>query len=118
MNADRNFVHTLCGHLRAHHARVVPRSDRLLELQVRAAVARARRRGLTLQPKIAIYVSLMFEIAPDFDDHDEIARVLYRTGSTPDIQIDYLPALIREPDWASAKAGGGPRAWARVLGRA
>ncbi len=115
-NASMTFVHSVCDHLRAHHPSVLPSSDQQLELKVRVGVARAQLRGLKLQPKIAFYITLMFEIAPNFDDQPNIWRVLYRAGSEPDIQIDYLPALVGEKDWAAAKAGSGRQAWARVLG--
>ncbi|HLJ51404.1 MAG TPA: hypothetical protein VKU01_35600 [Bryobacteraceae bacterium] len=115
-NTGQKLIDALCLHLRTYHAAVLPRSDQQLAMKVKTGIVRARLRGLTLQPKIALYVALMFEIAPNFDDNVNIWRVLYRAGSVPDIQIDYLPALVREQDWAAAKAGAGPRAWLRVVG--
>ena len=75
---------------------------------VRSGIARARRTGLTLQSSIALYVLFMLRVAPDFDEHPAIRSLLLDPLSKPDIQIDYLAALIPGAIWQAAGRSRSP----------
>jgi len=117
--AEHNFEQAVLRMLRDSHATCVAEypDDRLL-LLVRAAIARARRIGLTIQSSIGLYIALMFEIAPNFDESAAIRRILLDPTSTPDLQIGYLAALVSSDDWRAAELAADRAFWYRVLSAA
>lgn len=109
------FIFRVCDYLRRHHARAVAAySDDQLEPMVRVGVRRARSRGLTLENKIGFYVALMFEIAPNFDEHPAV-RELLGAGENVDASMDLLPVHISEEQWQEANDQADPRVWGGMI---
>jgi hypothetical protein len=110
--AEENFVHKLEQYLRQHHAQATQvYSNELFRQLVTNGIARARRHGLTFENKIAFFVALMFEIAPNFDEHPRLREILEATSSPPDEQIDMLTEWAIERDWLEAKQNYDYQAW-------
>jgi hypothetical protein len=108
----RGFLASLRNHLRQNHATAVnPYADPELDRILDACVAKAEARGLTLQSKIALFVVYMFEISPRFDEQEPIAHLLNDPSSVPDMEIDYLAALVSEEDWMKAKEASTISEW-------
>ncbi len=55
----------------------------LVREQIRTAIARARRHGLTSDEQVMGFVNVMFEIAPNFDEEPVLQKVLTDTRLTP-----------------------------------
>ncbi len=110
--AEENFVRKLELYLRQHHAEataVYP--DELFHQMVTNGIARARRHGLTFENKIGFFVALMFEIAPNFDEHPRLREILEDRSAPTDEQIEMLTEWAIERDWQEAKANYDAQAW-------
>jgi hypothetical protein len=85
-------------------------SDAEIKQLLRGALARARSHGIRYQSSIAGFVTLMFSIAPNFDDHPAFARVLDDPGL---VEQDKLSALFSLPPdaWEQAAAQYDEEAW-------
>lgn len=110
--AERRFLDALCEHLRRHHtAATEVYTDDLFRQMVTRGVARARARGLTAENCIAFYVALMFEIAPNFDEHPRLGQILRDGGAPPDEQIERLTEWATDEDWNEARLSYDAAAW-------
>jgi hypothetical protein len=80
------------------------------EIRRRAAlaVARAQSHGFTEPEPITAYATLMFLVAPDFDEHPAIARALAAKAPEPD-RLKRLFSSTQESDWDAAAAAS--RGW-------
>ena len=65
-------------------------------------VARARSHGLTYQSSITFFVVMMFEIAPNFDDHPLIRLVLTDEETSPEVRAGALADIV--PGWVFRQA--------------
>lgn len=112
--AEASFHSRLCRYLREDHANVTDRyPDPIFQKMVAGGIERAQSRGLTLENKIAFFVALMFEIAPNFDQHPRIGAMLEDPASTPDSAMDRLTQELTGRDWAQAARNSNPSAWGR-----
>jgi hypothetical protein len=120
--ADESFVRRLAVRLRKTHSKLpvillagvttvgqIP-EPRLLEM-VRTGVARARSYGLTDETSLATFVFLMFFVAPNFDEHPLIARVLADARIRPDSRVDELWEKIGDGNFEAARRNYSPGAW-------
>jgi hypothetical protein len=110
--AEENYVHKLEQYLRQNHAEAVQvYPNEQFHQMVINGIARARRHGLTFENKIAFFVALMFEIAPNFDEHPRIRDVLEEASLPPDERIDRLTEWVIDRDWNEAKENLDTAAW-------
>ncbi|MGC4056343.1 MAG: hypothetical protein QM757_46685 [Paludibaculum sp.] len=74
------------------------------EIRRRAAlgIRRARTHGFEQPEAITAYVSLMFLVAPDFDTHPKIGKVLADTSLPAAQRIKQIFARTSESDWEEA----------------
>ena len=84
--------------------------DALLEM-IRNGIERARGHGLTWETSMGDFVSLMFSVAPNFDEHPLIRRVLEDGRMPVDERVDVLFEIISEETWARAIEDYDPAAW-------
>jgi hypothetical protein len=109
---QRRFLLHVVDHLRQHYAASVHAvSDERLEQRVRSGIARARRYGLTWESSIAAFVTLMFVIAPNFDEHPAMRKALTDRRTPPDDRIELMMMNTSDDDWSQAAANADPRAW-------
>ncbi len=80
------------------------------EIRRRAAlaIARAQSHGFTQPEPITAFASLMFLVAPDFDDQPNIHKALAAKAPEPQ-RIKLLFEKTREEDWDAAAAAS--RGW-------
>ena len=120
--ADEDFVARTAEYLRAEHpeaAVALPDGERplsempdeLLLGMVRRGIARARSYGLTWESSITAFVVLMFVVAPNFDAHPLIRRVLTDEKVAPDLRVDQLWEETTDENWEAAAAGYDAGAW-------
>ncbi len=100
---ERDLVKVIYWHLRNHHAKVVQHLEReQLEERVEIAVARGRTYGFQTISDLAGFSALMFELAPNFDEHPSFQRVLKDSATLPELKLRRLSQAISEKDWREA----------------
>jgi hypothetical protein len=110
--AEPAFIDELCEHLRNTQAEdVAPLSDDVLRARVEVGIARARTHQLRTERAITGFVSLMFAIAPNFDEHAAARQCLTDQTVEPDARVDLLGERMSIQDWQAAKALSNPKAW-------
>ena len=104
--ADRAFVGRVVEHLRNHHAQDVRGlADDILGERARTGIARARQYGLSWERNLMAFVGLMFAIAPRFDEHEPIRRLLEDEAVVPNLRLDRVVRLTSEAVWREAQVG-------------
>ncbi len=78
-------------------------NDKKLEEMVKIGVERAESHDLELAEDIAAFVILMFEVAPNFDEQEEIKKVLADTNYTASETINQLWKRISDEAWEEAE---------------
>lgn len=100
---DRDLVKVIYWHLRNHHAKSVQFVDKpTLEIRVGFAIEKARRYGLGTISDLAGFAALMFELAPNFDEHPSFRRVLEDPTLPPDAKMRKLSHTISDREWNEA----------------
>jgi hypothetical protein len=120
--ADEQFIDELVEHLLDEYDDVtvelplettgideVPRE--VLREMVGKGIERARRYGLTWESTLASFVSLMFVVAPNFDEHPLIQHALTTETIAPDERIELLWEGITDEHWDAAGNSYDPHAW-------
>ncbi len=109
---DRLLGEDIVEHLHENHPEIVdPIPDDTLRAMVAYGVGRARSHNLTWAYSITFFVALMFEIAPNFDEHRPVQRVLQDSSVPPDERMDLLDERISEKEWQEAKELGDQNVW-------
>jgi hypothetical protein len=85
--------------------------DNALRELVRNALARAKGHGLTFESSLASFVILMFETAPNFDEHPLLNRTLGDEDVAPDERINQLLDEATDQNWDAARERYDPAAW-------
>lgn len=113
---EGDLVKVIQWHLRGHHSRVVQHLSReQLEKRVEVAVMRARRYGFQSVSDLAGFAALMFELAPNFDEHPSFKRVLTDRDTVPEMKLRRLSQTISENDWKEALQLFDREFWPRSL---
>ena len=94
------FHERIAAHLRQEHAAAVAGlSWETLRDRIRIGDVRAARHGFQRESSVVTFVVLMFTVAPDFDMHPEVARVLEYERVPVDRRLLLLAHEITEPQW-------------------
>lgn len=113
---EADLVKVIQWHLRGHHSRVVQHLSReQLEKRIEVAVMRARRYGFQSVSDLAGFAALMFELAPNFDEHPSFKRVLTDRDTVPEMKLRRLSQTISESDWKEALELFDREFWPRSL---
>lgn len=100
---ERDLVKVIYWHLRNHHAKVIQHLTREeLEARVNVTVARGRKYGFQTISDLAGYSALMFELAPNFDEHPAFKKILNDSSILPELKLRRLSQQISEKDWREA----------------
>lgn len=114
---DRDLVKVIYWHLRNHHSKVVQHIDtRTLQRRVQYAISRARRYSLGTIADLAGFTALMFELAPNFDDHPSFRKVLDDPSIRPEHKMRRLSQVISDNEWNEAISLYDRQFWPSVLG--
>lgn len=86
--------------------------DENLRSMVRSGIKRAESHGFTTAEDITAFISIMFEVAPNFDEQPKIREVLGDTRFTPRDRFEILwsPAVTEE-NWEEAAQNSNDEAW-------
>ena len=97
---ERDLVKIVYWHLRGSHAKSVQfLSTETLQSRISYALDRARRYNLVSVSDMVGYVSLMFEVAPNFDEHPSVRQALEDPTAPPLAKMQYLSSQIPESVW-------------------
>lgn len=111
-SVEDSLVSRIVQHLRAHHGDAVGQlPDDGLRDMVAQGLKRARKYGLAWESSLTTFVALMFEIAPNFDEHPAFQRILRDPSVPPDHRMDALGARITDAQWEQAEALHDSAAW-------
>jgi len=113
---DRDLVKVIYWHMRNHHSRPVQFLGRdELEARVQVAIQCARRYGLGTISDLAGYTALMFELAPNFDEHPSFKRVLEDRTVPNETKMRRLSQVISDAEWNEVAASYDRHYWAKAL---
>jgi len=113
---DRDLVKVIYWHLRNHHARAVQFLDKnVLENRIQFAIAKARRYALGTVSDLAGFTALMFELAPNFDDHPSFRSVLLDPTVPPEAKLRRLSQTITDREWKEAMSLYDRAFWQNVV---
>lgn len=102
--AQETFGDRLFQHLKEAHSEALEQlSPDVLRARVRAGIARARQQGFVWESSLTAYVALMFEIAPNFDQHPVIRAILQEDSSDPEARISRLAVDVPDEVWEEAE---------------
>jgi hypothetical protein len=87
----------------------VPR-DSLREM-VANGITRARSHGFHTDEDLMAFVAVMFEIAPNFDEHPEILRALRDETVPLEERFDAIFDTVSQEAWSEAELNYDPEAW-------
>lgn len=100
---DRDLVKVIYWHLRNHHAKCVQHLEkRVLQDRIHYAIAKARQYRLGTISDLAGFTALMFELAPNFDEHPSFRRVLQDPSLPPEAKMRRLSQVITDREWDEA----------------
>jgi hypothetical protein len=114
---SRDLVKIIYWYLRNHHAKAVQYlAPAELLVRVDVGLARARKYKLISVADLAGFVALMFELAPNFDEHPRFQDALSSTETPPESKIRHLSKTITDRDWREAQARFDRRFWTKRTG--
>ncbi len=100
---ERDLVKVISWHLRNHHSRSVQfLSKETLEERVGYAIAKGRQYSLLTVADLAGFAALMFELAPNFDEHPTFRSVLADPTIPGEIKMRRLSQVIGDREWREA----------------
>ena len=110
--AERNFISSVVENLRTDHAKIVQDipEDKLYK-RVEYGIRCAREYGLTWKNNFGAFVTLMFEIAPDFDRFPAFQKFLTDESVPPNERMGVLLRETTNVDWQNAQKASAPNSW-------
>jgi len=110
---DEEWVETLLKETKESDPDISKKyDDDALRRMVRTAIKKAERYGFTPAKDQASFVSIMFEVAPNFDEQDEIRSVLMEDNLKPSFRLQKLWSnAVPEEVWDKAEENYNEDAW-------
>lgn len=100
---DRDLIKVIYWHLRNHHAKCVQHLEKsVLQSRIQFAIQKARQYRLGTISDLAGFTALMFELAPNFDEHPSFRRVLKDESLPPEAKMRRLSQVITDREWDEA----------------
>ena len=94
---ERDLVKIVYWHLRGSHPKSVQfLNTETLQSRIAMALERARQYNLISVSDMVGFVSLMFEIAPNFYEHPEVRQALEDPAAPPLAKMQYLSSQVSE----------------------
>lgn len=87
----------------ANAGRTADYEDKTLEKMVKISIERAKSHDLQNAEDIAAFVAVMFEIAPNFDEQEQIKAVFADTNFPPPERLLQLFERVPDKDWEKAE---------------
>jgi hypothetical protein len=102
---DEDLIRLVCDAvIKANHGRVASIRPLRLIAMATLGIERAKAAGFKKAEDIAIFVALMFEISPTFDEQPMIAAVLADTNFPVSERLSQLPERVPDEAWLEAEA--------------
>jgi hypothetical protein len=110
--AERDFVDSVVTQLRSNHAAAVKDipEDKLFK-RVEYGIRRAREYGLTWKNNLSTFVTLMFEVAPEFDRFPAFQKHLADKRFPPDQRMSTLLKKIKVADYQAVQENSDLTKW-------
>ncbi len=109
---ENDLVKLIYWHLRSYHSKVVQYIDKeVLHERIIHGLKCARQYQLATISDLAGFVALMFELAPNFDQHPSFAAVLSDTNLAPEQKMRRLSQVITDREWQEALKLHGKDVW-------
>jgi hypothetical protein len=113
---DRDLVKVIYWHLRNHHPKSVQFLEKpMLEDRITFAIAKARRYALGTVSDLAGFTALMFELAPNFDEHPSFKSILVDPTLAPESKLRRLSQVITDREWREAMSLYDRSFWQNVV---
>ena len=112
LNDEEKLVEFIIEHLQEESPELIDRipADGLQEM-VQNGLVRASSHGLRSLENLTAFVSVMFEIAPNFDEQPEIKRMLCDPTFSPEERFDLIFDKVSEKAWEEAEQRYDHEAW-------
>jgi hypothetical protein len=91
--------------------RVENYSDKVLDGMIRLGLEKAKKHNFAKAETIAAYVTVMFEIAPNFDEQPAIKQVLEDNNYVVDDRFFQLWQRVDDKVWSEAEKGYDAKMW-------
>jgi hypothetical protein len=113
MGSDDEFVEFLVNHVKEEHPDLEEKyDDGTLREMVKHGINRAKSHQLSTAEDLTAFVSIMFEIAPNFDEQQQIKAVLDDETFPPESRIERLwTDIVSEEAWQEAEDNFNEKAW-------
>ena len=110
---DEEFLEFLIEHVHEEFPeKTGTRDEETLRTMVEGGIRRAESHGFSNADDIAAFISIMFEIAPNFDEHSSIKPVLDDANFAPADRLERLwSPLVTEEAWEEAEKNYDENAW-------
>lgn len=120
--AEEGFVQRLAAHLREDYpdakvrrsegeSMVYELPDETLYDLVRVSIHRARSHDLTFESSISAFSAIMFEVAPNFDEHNLSSLCLKDKNIEPNDRLDEILKIFNENHWEKVRENYDVDAW-------
>lgn len=110
--AEQEFVVSIAGQLRTNCAAALQDvTEEELNKRVAYGIGRAKKYGMTWKNNLTAFVTLMFEIAPDFDMFPVFQKYLTDENVPPDDRMGFLLKETSEDDWQNALKAPAQMVW-------
>jgi hypothetical protein len=91
--------------------RVESYSDKVLDGMILLGLEKAKKYNFAKAETIAAYVTVMFEIAPNFDEQPSIKQVMEDNNFVVDDRFFQLWQRVDDKVWVEAEKGYDPKMW-------
>ena len=110
---DEEFLEFLIEHVREDFPeKAAERDEETLRTMVKGGIKRAESHGFSRAEDITAFISIMFEVAPNFDEQPPIKTVLDDGNFPPEERIERLwSPLVTDEQWEAAENGYNEKAW-------
>lgn len=110
---DEEFVEFLVAHVKEEFPeKAAERDEETLRVMVRGGIRRAESHGFTTAEDITAFITVMFEIAPNFDEHPQIKAVLDDETFPPEDRFERLwSPLVSDEAWEEAAKKYNESSW-------
>ena len=110
---EDEFITFVANHIKSEKPEITEeRDEETLRKMVKGGIRRAESYDFSRAEDIMAFVSIMFEVAPNFDQPDEIRTVLEHDKLSPEMRLEHLwTDAVPEEAWDKAEKGYEEDAW-------
>ncbi len=120
--AQEDFVRRLATHLRENYADSLVRlpdqesvvkelSEETLDSLVKISIERARKYEITFESSISAFTAIMFDVAPNFDQHSMSKLCLKDESVEPNARLNELLKILTDEHWEKMRSDYDVNAW-------